>query len=41
MSWMDELNKIRKKVAHPERGRVTIEELSFLNEILEWLKEMS
>ena len=37
MSWMDELNIIRRKVAHPERGRVTIEELEFLNEILGWL----
>jgi DGQHR domain-containing protein len=38
MSWMDELNRIRKKVAHPERGRVTISELKFLNEILTWLE---
>ena len=38
MSWMDELNTIRRKVAHPERGRVTIDELKFLNEILSWLE---
>ena len=37
MSWMDTLNLIRRKVAHPERGRVTIEEVSFLNDILDWL----
>ena len=37
MSWMDELNAIRRKVAHPERGRATINELEFLNEILDWL----
>lgn len=38
MSWMDELNAIRRKVAHPERGRVTIDELDFLNEIAHWLE---
>lgn len=38
MSWMNELNRIRKIVAHPERGRVTIDELEFLNEILNWLE---
>jgi DNA sulfur modification protein DndB len=37
MSWMDKLNTIRRKVAHPERGRVAIDELKFLNEILNWL----
>ena len=37
MSWMEELNVIRRKVAHPERGRVTIDELGFLNEITRWL----
>jgi len=39
MSWMDALNTIRRKVAHPERGRVAISELSFLNEILTWLED--
>jgi len=38
MSWMDKLNTIRRKVAHPERGRVTIDELEFLNEIWSWLE---
>jgi DGQHR domain-containing protein len=38
VSWIDELNTIRRKVAHPERGRVTIDELEFLNEILSWLE---
>jgi DGQHR domain-containing protein len=37
MSWMDELNTVRRKVAHPERGRVSSDELNFLNEILNWL----
>jgi DNA sulfur modification protein DndB len=39
MSWMDSLNTIRRKVAHPERGRVAISELNFLNEILTWLED--
>jgi hypothetical protein len=41
VSWMNELNKIRNKVAHPETGIVTAEELEFLNEILEWLEAKS
>ncbi len=39
MSWMDKLNTIRRKVAHPERGRVTKDELEFLNNILNWLEK--
>ena len=38
MSWMDALNTIRRKVAHPERGRVAISELNSLDEILTWLE---
>ena len=38
VGWIDTLNTIRRKVAHPERGRVTIDELDFLKEILNWLE---
>lgn len=38
MGWIDTLNTIRRKVAHPERGRVTINELDFLKTILSWLE---
>jgi len=41
MSWMNELNEIRKKVSHPERGRVSTKELAFVEEIHHWLKDMS
>lgn len=41
MSWMDKLNTIRRKVAHPERGRVTKDELEFLTGILSWIEKIN
>lgn len=40
MSWLDELNRIRKKVAHPERERVTLDELNFVEGIETWWKTL-
>jgi hypothetical protein len=38
---MDKLNTIRRKVAHPERGRVTKDELEFLTGILTWIEKIN
>lgn len=38
LAWFDELNKIRNKISHPERGQVSEEEFKFLEELDERLK---
>jgi len=38
LSWFNKLNKIRKKVSHPERGDVSKDEYEFLESIYKTLK---
>ena len=33
ISWFQELKRIRNKIAHPERGRVTEDELKFIKNL--------
>jgi DNA sulfur modification protein DndB len=37
LSWFVQFNSIRKKYSHPEREKVTEEELTFLTELKDWL----
>lgn len=38
VAWFAKFNSIRVKFSHPEREKVTEEELNFLKELLAWLK---
>ena len=39
LGWFDKLNKIRNRVAHPERGPITEEEVDFLHTICDHLEK--
>jgi len=39
LSWFKELNRIRNKVAHPERGKITEDELKFIKELYKKLED--
>jgi len=39
LSWLDELNSIRKKYSHPSREKVTEKEYNDLEKIYEWLQK--
>jgi len=39
LSWLDEMNRIRRKIAHPERGQVSEEEYIFLEKINELIND--
>lgn len=39
LSWLDELNSVRKKYSHPQREKVTEKEYNALEKTYEWLQE--
>lgn len=40
VAWMDDLNKIRKKTAHVERGFVTLDEMRLLENLDSWITDI-
>lgn len=41
LSWMQRLNEIRNRIAHPERGAVSDEELGFIEQLMEHFDNLS
>jgi len=39
LSWFQELKRIRNKIAHPERGKITEDELKFVTDLYKKLEE--